>query len=74
MTTAIVTVDLGYGVATILTPDGRHEGTWSGVTRRSVEELATTNALDGWRFAPGHDWLLAPEQNGFTRELTKEPT
>lgn len=74
MTTATVTVDLGYGVATILTSDGRHEGTWSGVTRCGVDALVANDALDGWRFTPGHDWQLAPEQNGFTRELTKEPT
>lgn len=46
MTFGKVVVDLGNGSATITTTDGRHGGTWSGVTRRKV---AAAIAVDGWR-------------------------
>lgn len=39
-------VDLGNGSATITTDDGRHGGTYSGVTRRGV---AAAIRRDGWR-------------------------
>ncbi len=41
-----VVVDLGNGSATITVDDGRHGGTWSGVTRRGV---AGAIGRDGWR-------------------------
>lgn len=54
-----VVVDLGNGSATISTDDGKHGGTWSGVTRRSV---AKAIASDGWRLVG--KLTISPAHNG----------
>lgn len=54
-----IVVDLGNGSATITTDDGRHGGTWSGVTRRGV---AKAIAKDGWRLVGS--LKTSPAENG----------
>jgi hypothetical protein len=59
-------VDLGNGSATITTDDGRHAGTWSGVTTRGV---AKAIRADGWRIVGG--LKLAPARNGFVARVKR---
>jgi hypothetical protein len=54
-----VVVDLGNGSATVTVDDGRHGGTWSGVTRRGVAEAI---GRDGWRLVG--DLKTSPYANG----------
>jgi hypothetical protein len=54
-----VVVDLGNGSATITTDDGKHGGTWSGVTRRGV---AKAISADGWRLVGS--LKISPANNG----------
>jgi hypothetical protein len=54
-----VVVDLGNGSATITTDDGKHGGTWSGVTRRGV---AKAIGADGWRLVGS--LKTSPANNG----------
>ena len=52
-------VDLGRGSATITTDDGKHGGTWSGVTRRDAAEAISR---DGWRIVG--ELKTSPAENG----------
>jgi len=54
-----IVVDLGRGAATITTDDGKHAGTWSGVTRRGV---AKAIRADGWRIVGS--LKISPFENG----------
>ncbi|WP_221568956.1 hypothetical protein [Alkalihalobacillus sp. TS-13] len=64
-----VIVDLSNGSATIINDNGKHEGTFSGVTRRGTEAAITR---DGWRFVPGSKWALTSPPDGFWRKVVKE--
>lgn len=59
-------VDLGNGSATITTDDGRHAGTWSGVTTRGVAKVIRR---DGWRIVGS--LKLAPARNGFVARVKR---
>jgi hypothetical protein len=61
-----VVVDLGNGSATITIDDGRHGGTWSGVTRRGTSAAI---ASDGWRLSG--EMRLSPADNGFTADVQR---
>jgi hypothetical protein len=54
-----VVVDLGRGSAIITTDDGKHGGTWSGVTRLGVADAI---AADRWRLVG--DLKTSPAENG----------
>ena len=53
-------VDLGNGSATITTDDGKHAGTWSGVTTRGMPKAIRG---DGWRLVGS--LKISPALNGF---------
>lgn len=59
-------VDLGNGSATITADDGRHAGTWSGVTTRGV---AGAIRSDGWRIVGS--FKIAPARNGFVARVKR---
>jgi hypothetical protein len=59
-------VDLGNGSATITTDDGKHGGTWSGVTTRGVRAAI---GREGWRIVGS--LKLAPARNGFVARVKR---
>lgn len=61
-----IVVDLGNGSATITTDDGKHAGTWSGVTTRGVTKAIRS---DGWRIVGS--LKLAPARNGFVARVKR---
>lgn len=62
-----VVVDLGNGSATVTESDGKHGGTWSGVTRRGTDAAI---AADGW--SRTGEFEISPTDNGFTADVEKE--
>ena len=54
-------VDLGNKSAEITDSEGKHVGTWSGVTRSSAEEVTNTKRVS--------EWKLDGEANGFIADV-----